>query len=326
MTVSVSNTFFFNNTAVDNGGAFYQLGNISLVIEGSIFLKNKAKTGGVLLIDCEYFSECKVNITNTKLDQNFAEIAPTIMSKTRLTFLTNSSLTNNTDYTGFANDSISHFPLNIVVLGDLLSQNGETEEDATRRLIRENINEHMWETPQIVTSGKEFNTTLTLIDAQFNYLVFDDYSRASLSHDFNNTSQEDINANASAKNTTNSSANNSIDSSANSSAKDFAKNSTNDLVIESGQATSSKGLFKFNNVKIITNPNTTIFLKITINCERTLFFISSPPNSELYSDKYDGTLTFEARLKLFVRPCLKGEILKPDYSCYFCQEGKKLCL
>jgi predicted outer membrane repeat protein len=292
MDVVIINTFFSENSAIENGGAIYQMGNVNLTIENSSFIRNRAQIGGLLLIDCEYFEECNASITNTSIEENFAEIAPTIMSKSKFVTIINSNLINNRDSTGFAMNRISSYPLKILCLGDIISQNGE-EEDVIRRLIKENISEKLWEQPQVITSGKEFNTSLIIIDIQLNYLVFDDSSRATINPDVNNTIHEFPQADS----------------------------STENLVIERAQATSSKGVFRFKNVKIINRPNTTITLRITIALQ-DLFFKSSPPVSDFNSEIYDGRVNLVAQLKLFVRPCLRGELLIPDYTCYFCSEGK----
>ena len=244
------------------------------------------------MVDCEYFSACKVNITNSTLDGNLADIAPTIISKANSIYLNNTNLTNNTDSFGLAQNNISSYPLKIILLGDSARLEGETEEESARRLIKDNINEFLWAVPQIITSGKEFNTTLTIVDSQLNYLIFDNFSRASLTYDYNATNK--------------------------------TESESENIVIEKNQAISLKGLFNFINLKIITKPNTTIILKITINREKDLLFQSTPSNSQINSKKNNEKLTVVSRMKLFVRPCLRGEILMPDFTCYLCLRGMRI--
>ena len=119
------------------------------------------------------------------------------MSKGNYTIVNTPTLNNNTDATNFAKNGISTYPLNIIVLGDLNSQSGDNEEETAQRLINEKINESLWLQPQVIMSGKEFNSTVTIIDAQLNFLVFDNYSRASLSFDSLINVQEDIMPNTS---------------------------------------------------------------------------------------------------------------------------------
>jgi predicted outer membrane repeat protein len=293
MNVRVENSIFLENSAVENGGAIYQKGNVALIIENSRFIRNTAKTGGVLLVDCEYFSNCEVIIKNTVMEENFAEIAPTVMSKAKSITLSNSNLSNNTDSTEFAMDRISTYPLKIVNLGDNLTENDENIKERVRELIKKNYDEHLWSEPQVITSGNEFNTTIIVIDDQQNLLVFDNYSRASLDYDINNDYKEDPQS----------------------------KTIYENLVIEKAQVTSTKGLFRFSNVKIINRPNTTIILNINIALKRDLFFKSTPPPSRKNSETYDGTLNLVSKIKLFVRPCLRGELLNLDYTCFSCKKG-----
>ena len=84
MNIKILNSVFIENSALENGGAIYQKGNIDLTIINSSFIRNKAKTGGVLLVDCENLVYCKVNISDTTLEENYAKIASTIMSKTEI--------------------------------------------------------------------------------------------------------------------------------------------------------------------------------------------------------------------------------------------------
>ena len=97
------------------------------------------------------------------------------------------------------------------------------------------------------------------------------------------------------------------------------------ILIEKAQATSFKGLFKFNKLKLITNPNKTIVLKITINLRNDFFFTSTQPlNSLASSPVLDGKFNLFSSIKIFVRSCLRGEILMPHYTCYFCLKGRKI--
>ena len=204
------NSKFIGNNA-ERGGAIYQKGNISLHIENSIFKRNTANIAGVLLMDCEFYTGCESNITLSYMEDNFAEIAPIIMSKGIFVHFTNNSLNNNSDNIGFATDKISVFPLKLIVLG-----NSEIDHDIARGLIKDNYHKLLWEEPQVIVSGWEFNTSLALTDSQLNLLNFDEFSRASLQS---------------------------------------ASDSVDKLIIENPNADCSKGLFKFKNVKIITNPN-----------------------------------------------------------------------
>ena len=111
---------------------------------------NSAKTGGVLLADCEYFFECKVNISNTILEGNFAEIAPTVMSKCKNTFLNDSSLINNYDSADFAKNKISAYPLKIFFLGDLIIRNGVYERVSIQGLIKIGFDKFLWLMPMII--------------------------------------------------------------------------------------------------------------------------------------------------------------------------------
>ena len=58
--IKILNSLFLENSALEKGGAIYQKGNIDLIILNSSFIRNKAKTGGVLLVDCENLVYCKV--------------------------------------------------------------------------------------------------------------------------------------------------------------------------------------------------------------------------------------------------------------------------
>jgi hypothetical protein len=102
----------------------------------------------------------------------------------------------------------------------------------------------------------------------------------------------------------------------------LANNLNENIMIDKNQATSSKGLFKFINMKIITKPNSSINLKIIIYREKDFFFQSTPSNSEIDWNNYSNRLTLVSQVKFFVRPCIRGEILMPDYSCHICNKGK----
>ena len=166
-----------------------------------------------------------------------------------------------------------------IVLGDLGGIEEECEEDLAKALISNHHQESLWRTPQIITSGWEFNTVIALTDSQRNLLNFDYSSTASI---------------------------------------ETLSGSDSDIIIENGgKLDAIKGLFKFKNVKIITKPNTTLFLRIVVNYHFDLFFKSAVKNSSQNKD-----LSIETNMKLFVRPCWRGETLMPDFTCKKCEQGK----
>ena len=73
-----------------------------------------------------------LEITNSTLYGNSAEIAPTIMSKSESITIRNLNMSNNEDSTGFLKNGISSYPLKILNFGDLVIQNEETEEGTVR--------------------------------------------------------------------------------------------------------------------------------------------------------------------------------------------------
>ena len=93
-----------------------------------------------------------------------------------------------------------------------------------------------------------------------------------------------------------------------------------ELVIENARSDCNSGIFKFKNVKVTLTPNSTPIFKITVNYDINLFFSSTPENTTRDLNKL---LTLESNMKLFVRPCIRGEILMPDNSCHKCERGKQ---
>ena len=75
------------------------------------------------------------------------------------------------------------------------------------------------------------------------------------------------------------------------------------------------------NIKIIAKPDSTVVLGVSVDCKNDTFFKSTNPNMVI---KYDGSFRIETKIKFFVRPCIRGEILMPDNTCYFCKQGKNI--
>ena len=152
-----------------------------------------------------------------------------------------------------------------------------------KRLIKENNNEdYFLKNPQVITSGWEFNITLALTDSKLNLLVFDNFSRASIVQD----------------------------------RKASEPNASKYIIIEKAEANCLKGIFKFQNMKIIATPNSTYDFIIKVNYGSDLFFKSK------LSDLNNTNLMFEKKMRLFVRPCQRGEILTVDETCHKCEQGK----
>ena len=109
----------FTNNLGALGGAIYQRGNRSLFLKDSLFLRNRATIGGAILKDCEFFAGCKVNITNSTMKSNFAELSPVLTSKSLSLVASECSVENNSDSISFAANDISTFPLRVIVLGEI---------------------------------------------------------------------------------------------------------------------------------------------------------------------------------------------------------------
>ncbi len=100
---------------------------------------------------------------------------------------------------------------------------------------------------------------------------------------------------------------------------DQAENIFENFLIERPQTLSLMGFFKFTNVKIINRPNATIILNINIALRKNLLFKSTPPPSDRNSDYGKAYLVY--RMKLFVRPFIRGGLLNLDYTCFVCRNG-----
>ena len=173
-SVEVLYSNFFKNIAL-TASTIYLRGNINLRIKECEFSENKALANpnpnyflnnlisnagkaGCILVDCEYFIFCSVEITNSVFKANFAEkMGPTVLSKTaKILVLKNSVFSDNKDGFKFTT-SLAGLPLQI-------KENRIFYQKSKYLNI---MNDTIYE----VASGQPFFLSFSLLDS-FNQIIF----------------------------------------------------------------------------------------------------------------------------------------------------------
>ena len=306
MYVNVFNCTFFNNTAF-YGGSVYLRGSIYLRILSSIFNSNTAKItynytakviqddtgkGGCIIADCEYYPKYVMEMNDTVFSNNLAEkYGPTMLSKSftknRPLFF-DISLKNNSDNLNFT-AGLSNSPVNVYLLSsnftpDIFTNLNLTSNSLKIGFIRQNF-EISWAQ---IASGQEFNFSMILTDSYDQLLIFESKVSADLTCLFYNTS-----GNISTYET---------------------------VFVDKGTAQAINGIIAFTGTRIVMTPNNNITCTVSVSLSDSVFFKST------LEIGMNGTLdrTIKIPWNLYVRNCIKGELLMEDKTCFQCLTGTYL--
>lgn len=90
------------------------------------------------------------------------------------------------------------------------------------------------------------------------------------------------------------------------------------IFLDKASSKAKDGVINFENVLIISKPDSFIFCEILVSYTDSLIFVSS--NDKIVPNKSNQTFTINLNIK--IRKCIIGEIHQPDDSCYECPTGK----
>lgn len=320
MKFSILNCTFFNNTAYF-GGSIYSRGSIYIIIISSIFLQNSAKIsssytkkviqrdtgkGGCVLNDCEYYSQYRMELKNSFFINNSADnFGPTIVAKSlgknQTLIFSNNSFENNSDGLNYTN-MFSSSPIKAYLLSkdfkpeNYYDLNLSTNNEKIQKILSDyNINS------TTIASGQEFNFSIILTDAYDQLLLFESNTVAELTCSFyNNTLSND-------------------DSNSSNNSKSLNQN-IQTVFVDKGTSQSINGILTFSGTKIVMTPHSNLSCNATITLDDSVFFQSTLEMG------MNGTINrnLEIYWNIYVRNCIKGELLMDDNTCFKCLTGTYL--
>jgi len=315
MNVNIFNCTFFNNTAFFGGGIYF-MGSIYLRILSSNFQRNLAQTttnytskvsqadtgkGGCIIADCEYYSNYKMEMNDTNFLDNFAEnFGPTLISKSfgknqTLPFFKN-TFSNNADNMNFTN-KLSGTPIMAYLLSSNFSSDMFENSNLTSNAEKISFIRKSYEIDYaVIASGQEFNFSMILTDAYGQLLILESKASAELNCLFYNSTN----------NTSNNSASNSSD--------------YQTVFVDKGTAQANNGILTFSGTTIVMIPNNNISCTINVSLGDSVLFTSTLEIG--MTDTLDRTI--EVPWIIYVRNCIKGEVLMEDHTCFECLPGTYL--